>query len=537
MAAVRSGSGTRERFIGSEAFDASQVVFNPGADREPRVDGATSGEFGAYRERTSHTPPFPYSDVILVTAAFCLAFVHEEGSRIELAIDEQKRAGAPRKSRGFEAVAHEIATSVIGSSRRTDRLLRDRTVWKEICAATRQAWPDQPDRWASPTPIDRRRRDHMLNRVYDTLEKANELKLRCRDWIGSVAESVGMADPDSGTLTTPAPEQVLIGDLTWTHSRFNRTADERYDVDVETGEILRTRLHDPDTSRSHYYAKKSGQAIVSTKLRNPHPHEWLVLDFEFVAPGKRNEGELFRSMTFDLIKRLPGVRAITYDMALSDQVINDLMRAGLHTLVKVARIRGGRPAAVHLGAHPFTHPRGGSKARSLSVDAVDGCPVITVPSDDKNLAIPLRRIRNTQARRADGTYRTYGVWEIPDLPEVPGSWVGLRARIRHDSNPDEPVLRTRALRTIPENDPDWRPLFGLRNSVESMHAHFKSLLPGRRFRNVGQRRRTVNQCGYTLSRAVSTLLAHHHRTGASLEQWFGKWTPPDPKWWLSEGTT
>jgi hypothetical protein len=112
--------------------------------------------------------------------------------------------------------------------------------------------------------------------------------------------------------------------------------------------------------------------------------------------------------------------------------------------------------------------------------------------------------------------------------------VGLRTRVRHDSNPNDPVLRTRALRTIPENDPDWKPLFGLRNSVESMHAQFKALLPGRRFRNVGQRRRTINHCGYTLSRAVATLLAHHHRTGSDLEQWFGRWRPPDPQWWLSE---
>ena len=128
----------------------------------------------------------------------------------------------------------------------------------------------------------------------------------------------------------------------------------------------------------------------------------------------------------------------------------------------------------------------------------------------------------------------FGIWVIPDLPEVPASMVGLRTRVRHDGNPDDPVLRTRALRTIPKNAPDLRPLFGLRNSVESMHAHFKALLPRRRFRNVGRRRRTINHCGYTLGRAVSTLLALHHRTGSGPEQWFGKWTPPDPKWWLTE---
>jgi hypothetical protein len=168
------------------------------------------------------------------------------------------------------------------------------------------------------------------------------------------------------------------------------------------------------------------------------------------------------------------------------------------------------------------------------VDAVDGCPVITVVGDGVTWAVPLRRIRTVRDERADGSFRVYGIWEIPDEPQVPSSIVGLRARIRHDSDPDEAPLRTRAPRTIPENDRDWKPLFGTRNSVEPMHSHYKALLPSGRFRNVGQRRRTINHCGYMLSRAVSTVLAHHHRTGAHLERWFGRWRPPDPKWWLSE---
>jgi len=48
-------------------------------------------------------------------------------------------------------------------------------------------------------------------------------------------------------------------------------------------------------------------------------------------------------------------------------------------------------------------------------------------------------------------------------------------------------------------------------------------------------RRTISHRGFMLSRAASTLLAHHHRTGADLERWFGQWKPPDPKWWLPDG--
>jgi hypothetical protein len=358
MASPGSASQNRQRFIGSEPFDAALLKFDSTAEREERVDGAISEDLSTYRERSSHTPDFPYSDLEVLTAIFCSVFVHEEGDRIEKTIDEVKRAGAPRKSRGFEGVAHEVATSVFRSSRGTDRMLRDKAVWMAICSATREAWPDHPERWASDSPVNRGRRDHLVNAVYDTIEEANLFKRRCSDWVCEIAEAIGMADPSVGTLTSPAPTQVIIGDATWVNSRFNRTVDDRHDVDFETGEILRTRRHDPETSKKHYNAKKAGQAIVSAKMRSEHPHESLVLDFEFIEPGRLNEGELFQSMTYRLMEHLVGVRAVAYDMALSDALVNDFLRAGLHALVKVPRIRGGRPAAAHLGAHPFSHPKG-----------------------------------------------------------------------------------------------------------------------------------------------------------------------------------
>lgn len=534
MATSGSASQNRERFIGTEAFKASALVFDPDARREERVDGATSDEFAAYRLRDRHTPDFPYSDLTTLCGLFVIDAVHVEGQRLDAKIDGRKRAGAPRKSKGFEALAHESATSDFRSSRKVDRMLSDKFVWQMIIDATMQAWPDNPERWASPTPINRKRRDHLLNSALAVMDEVVEHKGTYSELAVDVASGVGMADPTTGTSKSPDVSHVILGDATWCLSRFNRTEEERYDVDPSTGEILRERRFDPDTGRKHYNAKKAGQALVSLAIRNPHPHEWIVADFEYLEPGRSNEGEVFLEMAGRIAERLPRVRAVAYDMALSDAQVNEIIRRGLHALVKVPRVIGNRPAAAHIGSLPFAHPKGTSRGRNLVVDAVDGCPVITVNSDGEDWVIPLVRISTKFPRRAKGNTVAYGIWEIPDDDRVPESWVGLRCRVRHDSDPCEPTLRTRALRTIPENDPDWSRLFGTRNSIESMHAHLKEGMPGRRFRNVGQRRRTINHCGYMLSRAVSTLLAHHHRTGADLERWFGQWKPPDPKWWLSE---
>jgi hypothetical protein len=50
----------------------------------------------------------------------------------------------------------------------------------------------------------------------------------------------------------------------------------------------------------------------------------------------------------------------------------------------------------------------------------------------------------------------------------------MRTMIRHSSDAGERQLntrRTRSLRPIPENDPAFKKLYGLRENTESMHHH------------------------------------------------------------------
>jgi hypothetical protein len=527
---VGNASYDHQRFIGSDAFDLSLVDFNVGIEREECEDGATGKELSPYRDRDEHTPPYPCSDLDLAEAIFVAAVTWELGAQLDERLDRSKVCGARRKHFGSESVAYIALTHVFGSARSVERALKDRKTWERMVAAVVEAWPDRPERRLPRRPVRRWHPEHVMKRAFPDPEDAEAFKRLISDWVCGVALAIGMTDPSAGTLTTPDVTGVLIGDTTWIRSRYNRTPDESIEVNKDTGEIIRKRLHDPDTSRKHYKAKKSGQALTSAMIRNGHPHEWLVVDFEFLAPGYFDESEAFTAMTRRLLEKLPGLRAIAYDMALSDAHINEILRMGLNPYVKVARLPGGRPATAHLGAHTFTDPNDSKKAHLLVVDAVDGCPIITVPTDTNNWGIPLVRVRTLRDERADGTWRMYGIWQIPDLPQVSASLVGVRVRIRHDSEPDSTdPIRCRALRTIPENDRDWK-LFGVRNSIESMHSHLKALLPGRRFRNVGQTARTVNHCGYLLTRAIAALLAHHHRTALDLTPWFGKWRPPDPRW-------
>ncbi len=117
-----------------------------------------------------------------------------------------------------------------------------------------------------------------------------------------------------------------------------------------------------------------------------------------------------------------------------------------------------------------------------------------------------------------------------DRPEVPKRLRGAIGRIRHNSTEDEITTgrrRTRALRPIPPGTDEFHRLFGLREDSESMHHHLKSHLVNRRARTVGLQRQQLNMHACQAITAIKALIAHSIRTGASLDEFFGNWRPPD----------
>jgi hypothetical protein len=60
-----------------------------------------------------------------------------------------------------------------------------------------------------------------------------------------------------------------------------------------------------------------------------------------------------------------------------------------------------------------------------------------------------------------------------------------------------------------------------------MHHHLKSHLINRRARTVGLQRQQLNMHAYQGITAIKALIAHSIRTGASLDEFFGNWRPPD----------
>jgi hypothetical protein len=159
------------------------------------------------------------------------------------------------------------------------------------------------------------------------------------------------------------------------------------------------------------------------------------------------------------------------------------------------------------------------------VTAFDGTPGIQMVIDGQRMWQPLARV---QTKRRGTTL--YGHWRIPDHDAVSPHLHGMTTWIRQSSTDDERAnnkRRTRALRTIPPTDPDWRRLFGGREDTESMHNHMKEKWFGRRVRAVGLERRELQLRGYQIHQGITALLAWHYRTGGDVSRYFGSWDPPN----------
>ena len=145
---------------------------------------------------------------------------------------------------------------------------------------------------------------------------------------------------------------------------------------------------------------------------------------------------------------------------------------------------------------------------------------------------PLRRTR-TQIKKPGKRTRkhiVYTQWEIPDHPVVSQHMIGAITWLRNNSTPQERqakrhTRRTRALRPIPETDPLFEPLYGIRQDIESHFSTYKRQLDYDRLRTQDKNSLKLNWITYCLYQTNTALVAHHARTGKDMTRWHGNHFP------------
>ena len=209
---------------------------------------------------------------------------------------------------------------------------------------------------------------------------------------------------------------------------------------------------------------------------------WFPVDIETPGRVDHDDGGVAVAMLKRLIDEhgevLRGLRGFVYDTALSATNIDEVLGMRILPITRVRRINGGKPVHCRLGAQSFIVGGGTRHDLEVVVDN-DGAPAVELAdSSGDPVVVALRRWGVLWGGHGIPRSLGYGGYVIPDDPAVPGHLTGATTFIRFNSTPVEVAAgpdtrRTRWLRPVPESDPDFGDLIGVRDNAEAALDHLK----------------------------------------------------------------
>ena len=528
----RTPSRQRDLFVDGQPAPLKDLrtKLSGGADRSDGTSREPAGSSSGKRRVKGEG--LDLSDLENAEAIACLAPLWDLANELQSLWPPSPTGGRRREYHPMDALLFLAVTWVWQTYRATHRNLADPRNWKRLRKAVKRAWPDQPQRRLSRTPISR----FQFGRFRRWLLEQGLLgstELAVRDICLEGCQEIGALDPASGTFNSPHPTQMIGSDGSWIPNKFRNSNPNA--VNPATG---KKRRHDPDASEYFHNdgtkASSPGYLVTTLQTRTPHRQEVIILASTVKnrhEPGPKSDA----TMATDLMEELihdhpdirPGLHGLVYDMALRSVDRDRLLDLGIHPISKIPLTPQGTAPSVPLGPHTFTL----ADKSDLDIDiiAADGTPAIVVTDGkgDDHL-VPLKRInarRNPQ--RTQHRHLVYVTWGTPDTDIIPQHLRSATTRIRHNStrierDTDPHTRRTRALSTIPPTDPEFQDLHGTREDTESQNSQTKSELRDRRAREVRRDPIRLGLVGRAIRRLATALCAYQRRTGTNLHNWFGK---------------
>lgn len=313
----------------------------------------------------------------------------------------------------------------------------------------------------------------------------------------TIARNLGLLLPKGpGSLTLPHPTRCIYGDGTVVRPIY-RTRRELGDEDPNAG-----RRTDPDAAEHvRHDGTISGTNFVTICARGSGLRERVVLRAERVpAPGQEAATAI---EAIEAVHRLAGagIQAVVYDGAFQGIHIDHLATTcGLIVVNKVAAAPNGsaraKPGATKKAKqYPLgvvTHRVGRRDCRHNLISH-DGA-ICQADLDDAGNAMigePLRRVQVKRFAKPGGGFRfTLGT-------EVVCRHGNFTVWISPHPKKDEPHnRRPENIRLLPEADPHFQTIYGLRNDSESLNSGFKRTLIVDRAMSLGWRRQLIDLYSY-----------------------------------------
>ena len=454
-----------------------------------------------------------------------LATLWEQAESFQRREHRKHRRGRPREHSVFEAFFAMHAKAYYPSERCLFVQLESPRVRRMLNAALRQAWPDHPHRQLPAKPMSRCQFRHFRQKhLVDNDEEHQHLFSANERQAVKAAVHMGMLRPRDGSLAHPSSSRIAYGDDSYIRSRIKKPKTK--------GDPKRRRDPDarPYSGNNRAYAGSHGHHITLVGIRNSHRQERIPLHLS-VRPAHKKEADRFVETVENLRDEHPEVRqgllGVAYDMAIKSRAIDDLYDLGLLPIGKVSLTNSRKPASVVLHDETFHCTNGTTHVMDIRVLNTVPCVSFIDGNGDLNYQ-PLARLDTYRRPNADGTWRWYGEFQIPDHSWM-GALAGATTTFRLDSIHEERYGRARrrtlALRGIPESDPYYKEAFGVREDAESTFSSMKVPMLHRRARSITARRVNLDLLAFQTKETITALIAHHERTGADVSQWFGQHSP------------
>ncbi|WP_420446055.1 hypothetical protein [Candidatus Poriferisodalis sp.] len=497
MAAKRARKRTRSQ----PAFKSSSIISELDLDltiddisvedkRRPRQDSNSSSGKRTINGETADLSGGQISEVTI--SMYGLALI---ARKLEVRLARNPHDGGRRREcKVLDVLLVSIMSWTFGSTRAACRHFKDKRNWRRCRAALRRAYPGLDEDLSKRAPS-----RGQVSRLLKRISEEPELEL-VRDAVQQMAvtaaQFIGIFD-QAAKFSSPSKQSCITGDGT--------------DLKKLRGD-------------KHF-------ECVLVSARNEHPGERVVLGSDVLAPPRTKERKAEATTATDMVLKIKktldsqsgGLFGFVYDMALHSADFDRCLSAGIIAISKVQRTSAGQYAALNIGKCKFRLADG--TRHPMPVIAIDGAPTIAIAeASGTTYYAKLDRIKTVRKERANDIV-IWGHWAVPSIQGVPAKLWGAIVLLQHNSTKDDIAKgkpRTRALRPIPESDPYFDEIFGLRPDIESTNNHMKSRLPGRRAKHLDTNRVKLDLIMYQLHTIVTALINYHKRTSADLSGWIGK---------------
>jgi hypothetical protein len=446
----------------------------------------------------------------------------------DLVVRDPTKGGRPQMYPAYFVFAVDCLADIYGSVRSASTALHGPVVWEQIRRLVKEQCPNDQSKWLPDTPPSRtwyfKRRKPMTDAEENSLAT---LQQRLTDSAVGIAHELGLLDPDGpGTPTHPDPSRMIHHDGKAIRQLFNGAPGDTREVkitDPNTGEVHiedRPVRADPD-AKVHITGDNRqihGSKFWRAAVRGDDPYTRVTLAVDYV-PGvkdeKNSEADIAAKNLVELAPRVPGALGAICDTVLRGTHIEQLQSKTGWTIVNPVTAAKVDPKTKertekerYLRTVEFE--RHGGISDEVEIWIVGGLLCrIEYADDGTRVPIPLRRVGNPKRQNADGSFRTYVEYEVPDATGERFERIMERTNRKAD---DEDFNRAENIRQIPPGDPDYDRLMGRRSDAEASNRVVDDHLYLRRARSLGAKRQLFDLIAHAF--AQNAVARHRHRLTA-----------------------